>query len=83
MNPHDAAIHYQVFQTSVSSECFHHMHPNTVAGPATVAHIDSMAMTVDLRRITPRLARTSNPEHRFDKLTVIACRDASIMGLAW
>tara|TARA_R110000868_G_scaffold122722_1_gene325417 strand:+ start:51 stop:254 length:204 start_codon:yes stop_codon:yes gene_type:complete len=42
-----------------------------------------MPMTVGFREVTPRRTRTSNPEYRFDKLTVIACGDASIMGLAW
>ena len=40
-------------------------------------------MPVDLREVTPRRTRTSNPEYRFDKLTVIPCGDTSIMGLAW
>ncbi|RON63120.1 hypothetical protein BK671_22380 [Pseudomonas fluorescens] len=39
-------------------------------------------MTVGFREIAPRRTRTSIPEYRFDKLTIIAGSDASIMGLA-
>ena len=45
MNSHDAVISYQVIQISISSVCVDHLHSYAFAWPATVAHINSMAVT--------------------------------------
>jgi hypothetical protein len=71
INLHDAPIHHQVLQICIGSKCLHHLHPNAIAGPATLVHLDSMPMTVGFRETKPWRDRTSKPEHRFDKMTDI------------
>lgn len=52
--------------------------PNAFLRPAREAHVDRVPPPLFVRQISPGSARAHDPQHRFQKLAVVCCRDATV-----
>lgn len=77
------AVEHHFFQIPVDADCPEHAIPDSRPGPAGKAGESRMPGTERLRQVAPRGAGASDPQHRFDKASVVARGHAGIARLAW
>jgi hypothetical protein len=83
VDPHNGAVDEDFLEVGIARKLSKYRMPHLRARPSGKAFIHAVPSSEIRRQITPRAASASNPQHRFDKLSIIRRRSTRIRGFAW
>jgi hypothetical protein len=78
-----ASVNHQIFKVGITGDSFKYPLPYTLMGPAVIANIHTMPVTIFRRQVTPGRTSAGNPENAFQKPTIVLCSNTTIGGFSW